>query len=94
VDNENEKSKELTTSSDKFCVNCGAKVEQNQLYCSVCGNKVDTIAEKTKQDKKVLIIMGVVVGFLVIVICLNLFGGNNENETETTQVQQETEMEQ
>jgi len=36
-----EKNKQQTKSKNKFCSNCGVKVEQKDNYCSDCGTKLD-----------------------------------------------------
>lgn len=31
---------------DYFCTNCGTKVNQNDRYCPICGNRIDDYADK------------------------------------------------
>lgn len=68
MDVKNEENNEIKSNQDKFCVKCGAKVEEGQLYCGTCGNKLNTVSKNIKLNKKVLIILGIVVSIFIICI--------------------------
>lgn len=67
MDIENEEGKK-NTSKDRFCSKCGAKIEEGQKFCSKCGNKLGSIPKEIKLNKKLLIIIFVVIGIFTAII--------------------------
>ena len=66
MDGKNEESKEIT--KDKFCVKCGTKVEEDQIYCASCGSRLDGRHKKIKLNKKLLIIICIFIGVFTVTI--------------------------
>ena len=89
MDIENEEGKK-NTSKDRFCSKCGAKIEEGQKFCSKCGNKLGSIPKKIKlsipkkikTNKKVLIILGVVLFVVAIIIGNNISNSISDNRKE------------
>ena len=71
MDIENEEGKK-NTSKDRFCSKCGAKIEEGQKFCSKCGNKLGRIPKEIKLNKKLLIIIFVVIGIFTAIIVRNM----------------------
>ncbi|MFX0007721.1 MAG: zinc-ribbon domain-containing protein [Promethearchaeota archaeon] len=34
-----------------YCTNCGAKINENQKYCELCGNELIAIHDIKKEDE-------------------------------------------
>lgn len=50
----------------KFCENCGQPLESDQDVCLSCGSKLEKPVEKKSKNKKVAIIVAVVVSILLV----------------------------
>lgn len=65
MSDENQKIETESTLEDKFCINCGEKLVENQKFCMHCGAKVNAVAPQKRKininKKYVYLIAGIVI---------------------------------
>ena len=83
--------------SSRFCIKCGAKINDGDLFCTKCGNKLEISDENNEFSlakkmltaiqkislKKLLIIAGIAIVFIVLLVCL--LGNNYKLEMDYTE---------